>query len=124
MSKSLAALLVIIALASGAIGVGAHSREGSCPVANLPDCCKKAQTALDTTVASMARLCCKLNCSEPGSTSSNTSSSFPAQPDVDRSTTVTSSVWRDAFKPLPSSPQAAEAHHSNPRYIQHLALLI
>src|SRR3954469_25914913 len=72
---------LFIALVNGGIGVSAHEREASCPWVNLPDCCKKAQSASNTAEGSMARLCCNLNCSEPGSSGSN-ASSFSPQPGV------------------------------------------
>src|SRR5262249_49464417 len=104
-------------------GVGAQEHEGSCPMSNLPDCCKKAQSSAPE--ASIARVCCNLNCSEPGSTGSGTSSSISTQQGVTAGNThiviatpinskivFTSHILR--FRP----------HDSNPRYIKHLALLI
>jgi len=36
---------LIVALFASVIGVGAHEPEDSCPISNLPDCCKKPQSA-------------------------------------------------------------------------------
>src|SRR5436190_5390877 len=81
MSKCAIALVLMAAMFGGAAGVRAHDGEGNCPMTNLPDCCKKAQSASNAPEVSMARLCCNLNCSEPGSSGSN-ASSFSPQPGV------------------------------------------
>src|SRR2546423_2115905 len=73
------ALILVACVLGGAAGVGAHEGEGNCPMTNMPDCCKKAQSGRNTPEVSMARLCCNLNCSEPGSSGSN-ASSFSPQP--------------------------------------------
>src|SRR5262249_54014699 len=62
---------------TAAAGVGAHQHEGWCPMSKLPDCCKKARS--NDRGASIARVCCNLNCSEPGSTANSSSSSFSPQ---------------------------------------------
>src|SRR2546422_11676506 len=74
MRKWLTAFALIAAMLGGAVGAGAHEGEGS--MANMPDCCKKAQSSSSAPVVSMARLCCKLNCSEPGSGGSSSNISF------------------------------------------------
>src|SRR5713101_4659070 len=79
MRKWFTALTLVAAMLGGAVGVGAHRGEGSCPMSNLPDCCKKAQSASSAPEVSMARLCCNLNCSEPGSRGTNISSSISPQ---------------------------------------------
>src|SRR5688572_13625285 len=125
MRKWLTAFVLISAMLSGVAGVGAHQHEGSCPLTKLPDCCKKAQSGTNETENSIARLCCNLNCSEPGSSGSNASASFSSNHSVAPTGFLLSS-------PLPWSDvgfssrhlQSAGPNHSNPRYIQHLALLI
>src|ERR1043165_5490505 len=77
MRKWLTSVALTIVMLTGAVGVGAQQREGSCPMSNLPDCCKKAQS--HGPQASLARLCCNLNCSEPGSTGTTSSSSSTQQ---------------------------------------------
>src|SRR5262249_56115707 len=62
---------------TAAMGVGAHQQEGWCPMLKLPECCKKARS--NVRGASIARVCCNLNCSEPGSTGNSSSSSFSVQ---------------------------------------------
>jgi hypothetical protein len=122
MRKWLTAFILIAALLGGVVGVGAHQNEGSCPLNNLPDCCKKAQSSDNAPVVSMARLCCNLNCSEPGSTGSNTTSNSSPQPRV----TANAMPQAISFKGIPSTHygQRPQKQDSNPKYIQHLALLI
>jgi hypothetical protein len=107
----------------GAIGAGAH--EGESPMANMPDCCKKAQSASNTPQVSMARLCCNLNCSEPGSTGTSTSSTVPPQqgtaPNI---ATIPNSTTFEGFALSGRYAQTSSPHDSSPKYIQHLALLI
>jgi hypothetical protein len=125
MRKWFTALALIAALTGGAVGMGAHEQEGSCPMTKLPDCCKKAHSSSNTREVSLARLCCNLNCSEPGSTGSNSSTSFSSQSSM---TAVALAVpnaspfnRNPSVGPLPQKPQSED---SNPKYIQHLALLI
>ena len=123
MRKWLTALALIAAMLGGAVGAGAHEGEGS--MANMPDCCKKAQSANNGPQVSMARLCCNLNCSEPGSGGSNASSSFSTQQAI----TLNGSVVPNAtpfsdVALLGRYSQSSHPHDSNPKYIQHLALLI
>ena len=124
MRKWFTASILVLAMLLGAVGVGAHAGEGDCPMANMPDCCKNAQSADKTPEVSMARLCCKLNCSESGSTGSNAASSFSTS----QSTTPFAAV---VPKPMPSADELLRrfAHtpqlkDSSPKYIKHLALLI
>jgi hypothetical protein len=108
---------------TAAVGIGAHQQEGSCPMSNVPDCCKKARN--QGPEASMARLCCNLNCSEPGSTGNSSSSNFSAQQVTALQTPVASSAAQFSFRILlPLRPQQIHLANSNPKYIKHLALLI
>src|SRR5262249_43216990 len=116
---------LIVSLASGVIGISAHESEGSCPMGNMPNCCKKAHSAGDTAEVSMARLCCNLNCSEPGSGGNANSSSFSSQPGNVPSIAMVPNAYqvnRNYFSPY--YPHANSPHDSHPKYIQHLALLI
>jgi hypothetical protein len=123
MWKWFTGLTLIAAMLGGAVGVGAHEGEGSCPMTNMPDCCKKAHSSGNSSEVSMARLCCNLNCSEPGSGGTNTSSSFSAQPGV---TPVAAVMPNPApfSEPFRRDAQSPHKNHSSPKYIQHLALLI
>jgi hypothetical protein len=124
MRKWFTAFVLLAAMLGGAVGVGAHEGEGSCPMTNMPDCCKKAHSANNTPGVSMARLCCNLNCSEPGSSGSNASSSFSPQPGVAPNSAVMPSVAPYNSLALSSSYNSTPSQDSNPKYIQHLALLI
>jgi hypothetical protein len=109
----------------GAVGVGAHEGEGSCPMTNLPDCCKKAQSPNHTAEVSMARLCCNLNCSEPGNGGANISASFSAQPGIAPNSAVMSGVTRyNSIVFLSRYANSTFPKDSSRKYIQHLALLI
>jgi hypothetical protein len=125
MRKWLTALTLLAAMVGGAIGVGAHEGEGACPITNMPDCCKKAQSPGNSSEASMARLCCNLNCSEPGSSGSNTSSSFsPQQGIAPNAAVVPNAAPFSNAAQLSGYSQSFLANDSSPKYIQHLALLI
>ena len=115
--------ILVTAILGGAAGVGAHEGEGNCPVTNMPDCCKKAQSARNTPEVSLARLCCNLNCSEPGSSGSNLSN-FSPQPDVAPNMMLTPQAIFFNGIALTRYKQNPHKQDSNPKYIQHLALLI
>src|SRR5262245_60311324 len=108
---------------TAAIGVGAHQQEGTCPMSKVPDCCKKAQS--NGPGAALARVCCNLNCSEPGSTGNSSSSNFSAQQTVSANAVVAMAAVAFSSK-IVFTPhlQRFRPHDSNPRYIKHLALLI
>jgi hypothetical protein len=119
------AFILMAALLGGAVGVGAHQGEGSGPAANMPDCCKTAQSAGNTPEVSIARLCCNLNCSEPGSSGSNTSSSFSPQPGIaPNSVGLPGIALYNGIAPSSRYANSTLPHDSSPKYIQHLALLI
>lgn len=117
------AFILVTALLAGAAGVSAHEGEGSCPMTNMPDCCKKAQSARNTPEVSMARLCCNLNCSEPGSSGSS-ASSFSPQPGVALNVMLMPQAISFDGIALTHYRQNSHKQDSNPKYIQHLALLI
>jgi hypothetical protein len=114
---------LIAAMLMSVAGVGAQQRQGSCPLTNLPDCCKKAQAAGNTPQVSLARLCCNLNCSEPGNTGSSASSVFPTPQNLPAQTFVLPHSWLYP-RSASSRSQGARPFALNPKYIQHLALLI
>jgi hypothetical protein len=123
MRKWLTAFLLVVSILGGAIGVGAHEGEGS--MAGMPDCCKKAQSTSGSPQVSMARLCCNLNCSEPGSSGSSSSSSLSTQQTVTpQSAVLLSAPAFGNIRSLGRYSQAPRPNDSNPKYIQHLALLI
>jgi len=121
MKKSFLAAIVIITLASSAVGLEAHLGEGS----NMPDCCKKAQSISGTPEVSIARLCCRLNCSEPGSSGSSGSAGFSRQQGPSPSAAIIPTTARiNGVQFLRRYIRIARSPDSNPKFIQHLALLI
>ena len=112
---------LIAAMLVSVVGVRAQ-HQGSCPLTSLPDCCKKARS--HGPEASMARLCCNLNCSEPGSTGSS-SSRFSTQQLSSADTAIILNAAQFSFRIVfPRQPQQLHVRESNPKYITHLALLI
>jgi hypothetical protein len=120
MRKWFTGLMLIGCLLTGVVNGSAHQIRGD---SEMGDCCKKAQSASKNAEVSMARLCCNLNCSEPGSSGASMSLGFspqsagvqacaiqPQNMGVDRIANVRQ------FSPSP--------HTTNPKYLQHLALLI
>ena len=118
--KWLISVALTVVMLTVAVGVGAHQQEGSCPMSNLPDCCKKARS--HGPEASMARLCCNLNCSEPGSTG-NSASSFSMQ-QLSNAPSILSAAHVTFRIVFPRQQQQIHLHDSSPKYITHLALLI
>jgi len=72
----------------------------------------------------MARLCCNLNCSEPGSGDSNSSSSFSPQPGITPIAVVIPNSAQLNYHELARLAHSPHLTDSSPKYIQHLALLI
>ncbi len=86
----------------------------------LPECCKKARS--NQPGASIARVCCNLNCSEPGSTANSSSSASFLQ--LSASTVAMNAAPFDSKVAFTPHVQRFYSYDSNPRYIKHLALLI
>jgi hypothetical protein len=123
MLKRVLSLAAIIALLGGAVGVSAD--DGSWVEGNMPLCCKKARSVANAPEVSIARLCCKLNCSEPGSGGSSTASSLSRNQGMNSATAIIPAPTRfSRFAVRNHDPQTNHSHKSNPKYIQHLALLI
>ena len=124
MRKLLTGLVMIASLVAGTVGAGAHQQEGSCPMSTLPDCCKRAQSNLHTPEVSMARLCCNLNCSEPGSSGTNSSSSRSQTFDTVLHHEITTADGVYYASLIVENHRFPRHRDSKPKYIQHLALLI
>lgn len=123
MLKRALSLAILIALVGGA--VGASAADGSWVEGNMPVCCKKARSVANASEVSMARLCCKLNCSEPGSGGSSNASSLSRNRGTNSATAIIPTPAQfSGFAIRDHYPQANHSHNSNPKYIQHLALLI
>jgi hypothetical protein len=123
MRKRLISLVLAIGVVSGIVSIGSHGSEKACPMANLPDCCKKAQSASVSPEVSLARLCCTLNCSEPG-TGGSASASLSHQPSSLPSVATVTHVLLFNQIHLAKRPPGPSPAPSNPKYIEHLALLI
>ena len=123
MLKRAVSFTFILVLLGGA--VGASAADGSWAERNMPLCCKKARSTANAPEVSMARLCCKLNCSEPGSGgSSNTSNLSRNQGTTSATAIIPTSTNFSSFAIRNLHTQLNHSHDSNPKYIQHLALLI
>jgi hypothetical protein len=74
MKKWLTSIFLLLALASGVLaGMPLHSGNMN---SRMMDCCKKAKSKEQSSEASIARLCCALNCTDPAPTSSSLSYNF------------------------------------------------
>ena len=116
--------LLLAAVLSSAIGAPAHEPENSCLIPNLPACCKKAQSRQNSSSASIAKLCCKLNCGESGTTGSSSSTGFSSQPGAtvdSASLPVTTREMQDFDRRFHTPHVSLDSH---PKYIRLLALLI
>jgi hypothetical protein len=69
MPKRLASLVLVLTL-GGSVLAGTPMHSGSSQ-SGMMDCCKKALEKNDSPSVAAARLCCAMNCNEPGSTTSN-----------------------------------------------------
>ena len=122
MIKRVFSFAIIITLVGGAVGASAD--DGARVERNMPLCCKKARASANAPEVSMARLCCKLNCSEPGSGgSSNTSNLSRNQGTTSATAIIPTPIPFARFTIRSLHPQINHSHDS-PKYIQHLALLI
>lgn len=120
MLKWLTTFILILAFSASVItGMPTHSHSSN-PA--MMSCCKAAKGE-STTQASMAKVCCAINCSEPAPTSGTANS-------------INSQLSVAAVHPAAISPKTAPFHSpmrleetrlqnsSQPKYICNLALLI
>jgi hypothetical protein len=112
--------LLILALAGGAVfGMPMHSSGSE---SGMMACCKAALEQSKAPRVAAARLCCVMNCKEPGPTNTPGQSFFQnsLQPSLTAALalpTATSYEW-------PPVPYARTGRNSQPAYILNLALLI
>jgi hypothetical protein len=125
MQKWLTAFFLLAVMTCSAVtGMPLHSGEKECPMADM-DCCAKAQMKGDKPEVQAARVCCALNCSEPGTTAPT--SSFKISPQL---AVVLSSLLVPRISPLPNPGPARSfsppgyRQNLDPAYIRNLALLI
>jgi hypothetical protein len=126
MRKWLTAFFLLAVMTGGAVtGMPLHSGEKECPMAGMTDCCAKAQMKGDKPEVQAARVCCALNCNEPGTTTPT--GSFKISPQL---AVALSSLLVPRISPLPNPGPARSfsppgyRQHSDPAYIRNLALLI
>src|SRR5713226_9807822 len=85
MVTRLASLALVLVIGGTAFaGIPLHSNEQECSIPEMAgmDCCRKAAQAENLTPeVSTARLCCALNCSQPGTTGS-TATQLPSSSTV------------------------------------------
>jgi putative alpha-1,2-mannosidase len=119
--------LALILLFTGSVlaGTPVHSGEQHCAMTGKDDCCAKAQSQDTTPEVFVARLCCSLNCTAPGTTGPNGTTNISPSTALALSSAImppSASVETTGFQRAYSFPERNE--HSPPIYIQHLALLI
>ena len=127
MRKRVTTLFLIAAVAVGALtGVHAHAGEHDCPMAGMgADCCATAREDGGEPQVSAARLCCALNCTEPGTTGPAGAFELPATAVLALYSWAVPPAAAASWQPLPRSRRASESPpDSHPAYIRHLALLI
>jgi hypothetical protein len=125
MAKWLTSLFLLAVMTGSTLaGMPLHSGEKECPMAGM-DCCAKAQMKGDKPEVQAARVCCALNCSEPGTTTPT--GSFKISPQF---AVVLNSLLVPCISPLPNPGPARSfsppgyRQNLDPAYIRHLALLI
>mgnify|MGYP003296065302 CR=1 FL=1 len=113
--------MVLLAALSGGVtaGVPLHSSANEA----MMDCCKAALAHDDSPATTAARLCCALNCQEPGSTTSTVaqtvSLSLPAT-----AAAIPSVVAHDLNLNVRAHSVSPDRRTFQPSYILNLALLI
>ncbi|MEP6635626.1 MAG: hypothetical protein ABJB97_02795 [Acidobacteriota bacterium] len=113
--------LVLVGALSGGLSAGAPMQ--SRMNLDMMDCCKAALAQNDSRAASAARLCCTLNCQEPG-----TSGASPIQPGSLFTTIVVAPlahvVPRNSNSTFQIQSAVPRTVNLQPTYILNLALLI
>lgn len=107
-------------------GIHAHVGEHSCPMAGIADdCCATAREQGGTPEISAARLCCALNCPEPGTTvPTDTFKISPPASSVLHTGAIPSAAATSHLMLSPLYKASSPPTESHPAYIRHLALLI
>ena len=121
MTKWLTSFLLVLTLGSGVLaGTPVHSSAGE---SGMMDCCKKALEQNESPHVAAARLCCAMNCNEPGSTTSSPGQAF-TQTGLEPSPSVVLLPPASNYKPLNVRYAETGSSSSKPAYILNLALLI
>ncbi len=125
MKKWLTSFFLLFALAGGVLaGVSFHSEK-----MGMMECCDKAKSKDKSTDASIARLCCAVNCTDLAPTSSGLSFNFtPSSVAIEDS--IAAQI-ADFFKIKRVKPSISHSHELTtvsrvfqPKYIQHHSFLI
>ncbi len=125
MRKRLTALLLLLLVTGGALaGVPMHSGEKECHMPGMMDCCARARMKSDRPEVKAARLCCALNCTEPGTTPPAGSFQVSQQTAVLHGVLVPQAASFQGLRPARSSSPPGHPQNSSPAFIRHLALLI
>jgi len=121
MIKRLASLVLVLLLGGSVLaGVPTHSGGGE---SGMMDCCKKALEQSGSPHVAAARLCCAMNCNEPGSTSGNASQGF-SQTGSEPIPLVFAVPGTSPDSQLRVRYHRLRVSSSKPAYIFNLALLI
>jgi hypothetical protein len=126
MRKRLTALFLLLLMTGSTMaGVPMHTGERECHMAGMMDCCAKARMKSDKPGVRAARLCCALNCTEPGTPPPPGSFKISTQLAVVLSSVlVLNSTSLQGPGPAQASSPPGYRQNLNPAYIRHLALLI
>ncbi len=117
--------LLAVVLGGTTTGMPRHAGEKGCPLAAVMDCCAEARMKSDKPETQAARVCCALNCSEPGTTQPSGSFKISPQPIVKLEAIPVSRLSSDHGRELArSTSPPGYRRNLDPAYIRHLALLI
>lgn len=120
MGKWLTIIALVVAMSGSVIaGIPLHSEQGCGEM----DCCATAHKQDDAPEVASARLCCALNCQQPGTATPNAAT---------RLSQLAVALQPCIVQPIKIAPASLLRFHqtqvhqpnSQPSYIRHLALLI
>jgi len=122
MTKRVASVVLVLSLVGSVLaGLPMHSGSGE---SGMMDCCKKAMEQSNSRHVAAARLCCAMNCNEPGSPSGNTSQAF-FETGSEPTPILTVALPPASLSKLSRTRDTARnSIHAKPAYIHNLALLI
>src|SRR6185436_3083769 len=122
MKKRIASLVLALML-GGSVLAGVPTHSGGAESGMMP-CCKKALEQNNSPHVSAARLCCAMNCNEPGSTSSNSSQNFSQTGSEPAPLIAPALPPASIQRPARARYLTGTSARSKPTYILNLALLI
>lgn len=122
MIKRIASLTLVLMLGGSVLAdVPMHSGSSE---SGMMDCCKKALEQNDSPHVAAARLCCAINCNEPGPTSNNPSQNF-SQTGSEPTPLIALALPPTSIQRTVRARDALRTFAlSQPTYILNLALLI